>query len=271
MDFSYDKEQLLSLMREFYTLTRIKIVICDNQLRTLAEVPEENCAFCTALRRNPEAAKLCNASMVTGGATCRAKQCVNIYKCHAGLWEAISPIRIEGMIVGYVMLGQLRDGADEAEKERLHRYAAQWLPNLDFGNFDLPDVKQYDQVRAAAVLMESCVCYLLMHRVITGEAGHLALRINRYIGEHPADNLSVEALCERFSLSRNQLYRLSERFFGMPIARYVREKRIEAAAELIKSGVSVTEAATRTGFGDYTYFGKVFKSHTGKTPRMIRK
>jgi AraC-like DNA-binding protein len=52
----------------------------------------------------------------------------------------------------------------------------------------------------------------------------------------------------------------------MPIASYVRFKRLKQAEQLIKDGSSVTLAAERTGFTDYGYFGKLFKRYIGKTP-----
>ena len=43
------------------------------------------------------------------------------------------------------------------------------------------------------------------------------------------------------------------------------------AEKLLKEGMSVTTVADLLGFCDYGYFGKVFKSVTGKTPTDIKK
>jgi len=272
MFFHYDKEKLLDLMQEFYTLTKLKIVVYDNQFKIIAAVPQNDCAFCAALRENKKLVLKCNESDRIGSQACRTENKMNIYKCHAGLLEAVAPIRIEDVIVGYVMLGQvLEEGCSEAEKEKIISYTSQFEIDDVFGKFKQLTVKSYPEVQAAAKIMESCVCYLLMHRVITEEDGNSAFSISRYISENLAGDLTVDTLCSRFQLSRNMLYKISETFFGMPIAQYVRKKRIEGAAEQIKNGVSVTKAAEITGFCDYTYFGKVFKSIMGITPNTLKR
>ena len=51
----------------------------------------------------------------------------------------------------------------------------------------------------------------------------------------------------------------------------IAEKRIEKAIEYMKDeNVNLTEIAFLTGYDDYTYFSKVFKKITGKSPRDYR-
>ena len=57
----------------------------------------------------------------------------------------------------------------------------------------------------------------------------------------------------------------------MPIAAYVRQKRLAYAQQLIQNGMGVSVASEKAGFYDYGYFGKVFKKHLGCTPSEYRK
>ena len=109
-----------------------------------------------------------------------------------------------------------------------------------------------------------------MNQVIKESRGSIAFELNDYISENIGNRLIAGELCEKFKISRNALYKISDTYFGMPIAQYIIKRRIETATELIRSGVSVTEVAEITVFCDYGYFGKVFKKITGYAPTQVK-
>ena len=267
----YDHDKLLEIMKNFHIITGIKTVVFDNELKTIAAYPYEECAFCSALSKVPEAYKKCRESTVEGCLLCKEREKLNIYKCHAGLVEAVTPIRIGDIIVGYMMLGQVLDKADKDTKtDEIITYASQYIDDADF-YFSRLVCKNGEEIKAASKIMESCVCDLLINHVIKEGVGKVAFELTDYIEEHIAEDLSVKVLCEKFKISRNTLYRIADTYLGMPVAKYIRKKRIEKAEELIKSGMAVTEVSEALNFCDYGYFGKVFKAVTGKKPTDIKK
>ena len=249
MNFKYDKDKLLSLMYDFYILTKIKIVVFDINFNMVASVPSEDCDFCRELKKNTNESIKCENCMKEAGEICRKKNELNIYKCHAGLAEAIAPIKINDITVGFIMLGQILEQSDADSENRR---------NLT--------VKNTLEIKSAAKLMESCVCYLLMNDIITQNSDNLILDLMNYINDNLSSELTSQKLCSEFSISRNKLYKISKDYFGMPIAEFIRKKRIEYATQLIKQGTSVTTAAEMSGFCDYSYFSKVFKSYKGYSP-----
>lgn len=65
--------------------------------------------------------------------------------------------------------------------------------------------------------------------------------------------------------------RLFKQETGKNLMMYIAEKRIEKAIEYMKDeNVNLTEIAFLIGYDDYTYFNKVFKKITGKSPRDYR-
>ena len=53
---------------------------------------------------------------------------------------------------------------------------------------------------------------------------------------------------------------------------YIHAFRIEKAGILLRNTESsIAEIAESVGFDDFSYFAKVFKQHTGVTPREYRK
>jgi len=272
MNITYDMQQLNEIMNDFYSFSKIKIVLYDNEFNTITAVPFEESDFCAAIRKNPEGLCRCDKSSLCALKLCRQKNSLNIYNCHSGLIEAVAPIKLNGVILGYIMLGQI---LEEKEKNTKRQEFIDYANNLALEDvsdyFDRLTVKTFNEIKSAAKIMESCVCYLLMNEVIKEDSGNIAIALNRYIEENPRENLTVDAICKKFSVSRNMLYRISESFFGMSIAKYIKRKRLEKASELIADGVSVTEAAELTGFCDYCYFGKIFKTEMGVPPSKAHK
>ena len=272
MALAYNVQKIERLLQDFYTVSKIKTVLYGSDFQMIAAAPSHESAFCAALRTVPEAYARCEACTNHALSQCRRQNDLLIYRCHAGLIEAVAPLRRHDVIVGYIMLGQILQQEDTAERlEQTAQYAAGYLGEQAAPLLAELTVRRADEIRAATKLMESCVCYILMNKLIEEKRGGLVFELSRYIDENPAADLSTAALCEKFSINRNLLYRLSNEHFGMPIASYVRNKRLQCAKQLIRQGVSVTEAAEQTGFYDYGYFGKIFKQCVGSTPSAVRK
>lgn len=272
MSFVYDRDRLLALMKNFHIITGIKTVVYDHDLKVIAAVPEKECAFCTALGEVAESLQRCCESTAEGCRLSKARGGLNIYKCHAGLIEAVVPIYIEDVIVGYMMLGQVLAREDqEARGKEIIQYAEKYIGKDAERCFSELICKSDEEIRAAAKLMKSCICDLLMNRAIKERSGKAAFEITRYIQAHLSEDLSAYAISRQFNISRNTLYRISNAYLGMPIAEYVRKKRIERAEQLIREGMPVTRVAEKLCFSDYGYFGKVFKKITQKTPTEVAK
>lgn len=271
MNFTYDKQRLIEWMKDFYSLTKIKTAVYDNDFNYILGFPEKDSAFCTAVKSDSIGLTNCNLCTKKAIEEVRKKNSIYIYKCHAGLVEAVAPIKINGVIVGYMMLGQIFEKQNKAlNMDKIMTNIEKYSISHAKENINLLTTKSYSEIKAASKIMEGCVCYLLMNQVIKESRGSIAFELNDYIKENIGNHLTAGELCKRFKISRNALYKISETYFGMPIAQYINHKRIEKATELIREGVSVTDVADITGFCDYGYFGKIFKKITGVTPTQIK-
>ncbi len=91
-----------------------------------------------------------------------------------------------------------------------------------------------------------------------------------YINENLSNDLSVQHIADKFYLSRYYLMHLFKEEVGDTIHRYVLQKRLSNAAELIKSGMSANEAALQSGFEDYTTFLRAFTRVFHKSPGKLK-
>ncbi len=91
-----------------------------------------------------------------------------------------------------------------------------------------------------------------------------------YLRAHLTEDLSVDALAERFHVSRSGLMSRFKEATGCTIHQYVVQKRLIRAAELLREGASVRDAAAGSGFQDYSTFLRAFRKRYGVSPKELR-
>jgi transcriptional regulator GlxA family with amidase domain len=108
-------------------------------------------------------------------------------------------------------------------------------------------------------------------------AGQLASReplrdMQRWIAEHPAADLSVEALARAASLSPRQFARAFAAEVGMPPGRYVDQARLEAARRRLEDTADGVEQTARScGYGTPEAMRRAFVRALGVSPGEYRR
>ena len=132
---------------------------------------------------------------------------------------------------------------------------------------------------AAGLLADTCVLQILvaLNRAVSAapeEADPASYRfdpkmeeVTRYILAHLGEELSIDRLAGAFFLSRYYLMHRFKEVYGCSVHQYIRQKRLQQAAEAIRRDVPVLKAAEDAGFGDYSVFLRAFRAAYGKSPR----
>ena len=92
-----------------------------------------------------------------------------------------------------------------------------------------------------------------------------------YIMSNISNDFSLAGVADAIHLSPNYLSHLFKEEYGMTFVEYVHEVRIRRAAELLKDGGKIEDAARQAGFTDGKYFSKIFKKIMGTTPREYQR
>ena len=272
MRLRLDHERLSEMLRDFHSLSQVRIVIYDSNFQKVAAYPEHSSAFCSLLKQNPEFKQLCRRNEAEACAICRRSNSLYIYQCHAGLCEAVAPIKMNDVILGYIMFGQLR--RDDGDDAHLLDYAARYTTDqaLLESSFCKLKTRNDRQIKAIAGIMQACTSYLWINEMIRIDGENCIYLLTDYINQNLEEDLSVDALCSVLKVSRVKLYEIAHEYYGMSIAKYIRKKRISEAAKLLgEVGCSVREAAMRVGFYDYNYFSKAFKREMSLTPHEYKR
>ena len=90
--------------------------------------------------------------------------------------------------------------------------------------------------------------------------------IVRYLDRHLTEDISIDGLAERFYLSKYHMMRLFRRETGATIHGYLTERRLMLARELMKGGMSATDACFRSGWRSYSPFTRAYGKRFGSTP-----
>lgn len=97
-------------------------------------------------------------------------------------------------------------------------------------------------------------------------------RVVDYIDMNFAEPISTERIASELGYNKSYFCTNFKRNFGDNFLHYLREYRINVAAERIAGGArSLTEVAESVGFSDYCYFSRCFRRVKGVAPNEIRK
>lgn len=94
----------------------------------------------------------------------------------------------------------------------------------------------------------------------------------RYVAHHYAEPLRLEEVARQVGLSPSYFSGLFRRCTGMRFIDYVNQVRVRESKRLLSgSDFAIVDIAVALGFGDQSYFSKVFKKHTGVSPKQYRR
>lgn len=88
-----------------------------------------------------------------------------------------------------------------------------------------------------------------------------------YINSHYSEDLTLDFLSNHFFMSKYHLSREFNRLIGTSVHRYIIQKRLVMAKQMMSDGVASSEAYQLCGFGDYSNFYRAFKAEYQMSPK----
>ena len=90
--------------------------------------------------------------------------------------------------------------------------------------------------------------------------------IMEYLDKNLAEEIDIDALAERFFISKYYMMRLFQKETGTTIYSYLTQKRLLKARELMDGGMRATESCYTCGFHSYSSFTRAYGKYFGTTP-----
>ena len=101
-----------------------------------------------------------------------------------------------------------------------------------------------------------------------GTSDQVVDAVLHYINEHYSEPLTLDQLSEKFFISKYHLLRKFDAQVGTTVHRYILQKRLLNATQLLAGGVPPNEVCQYCGFGDYANFYRAFRAEYNQTPRQ---
>lgn len=140
---------------------------------------------------------------------------------------------------------------------------------------DLPHILTFDDMTSLAIQTNEIIDILANARIIEEKpVGSSISEKARDIIEKDFTNpmLGLYSIAEKLGISNSYLSTTYKATFGIGVAQYINQLRIDLAKELISStDMTVKDVALAIGFSSDISFIRVFKRHESQTPGTLRK
>ncbi len=318
MNVLFNQEQLLRLVSNLYTLTGIRANILDTQGHDIC-LSSDHAPFCERINATPEgharcvacdarAVKLC-ADRNSADSSCLDRNGCEFYcyRCHAGICEAILPIRTRNgePPLAYLICGQFLDDSPLEEQWENCRRTLDWWPandkNIHIKNAERRDparenseqngtdslsaaeelrqdffqFRQYTktELRAYLEILEALSSYIQQKEMILAAELTDLQKLSLFLDQHYKEKLSLASISSQLHIGRTKLCQLAKELSGgKTLSWLITQRRISTAKTLLlQSDQSISSVAEAVGIGDYNYFTKLFRAFSGCTPSAYRK
>ena len=107
---------------------------------------------------------------------------------------------------------------------------------------------------------------ITLERDSDSSADTLEYRILRYINNNLSSQISLDAICSEYYISKPHLCRLFKKATGSTVWHYITVKRLMIAKELLLKGEKPTAVHAQCGFHDYSSFYRAYLKQFGCSP-----
>ena len=272
----FNIEQLQNLLCDFHRISGIRITVFDGNLSELVSYPENCAPFCQLIRSTEEGRRACAICDRTACSIAAKRTSAYIYRCHAGLTEAIMPLWVSNTLVGFLLFGHIFAYENEVDGwNAIEKCCANYPVDKEKLREALKSSPQVtdEYIVSAAQILHATASFLVMQRMATLQEDSLASRLDAFITKHFCEEISASSLCREFSIGHSKLYKLSSQLYGCGIAEHIRSLRLQRAKELLihSKTMSIADIALHCGFADYNYFIASFSAQIGISPGLFRK
>lgn len=276
MKHIFDLKKLDELLKDYYTVTEIRITVFDENFNEITAYPKKRAVLCEKVR-SCEAIDLkcreCDRNACKMAAKAKTPY---IYKCHLGLTEIILPLIINGDVLGYLFFAHIFsfENINDGVKEVLNNIAKYGFDEKEIRSLcEKMPLKSNEYISSAANVLSAVAAYLCLQKITLSAKKELGDSIDEYIKENLSGYISADALCDLFGIGRTKLYSIIKDRTGCGLAEYVKSLRLLKAKDLLENepNVKISEVAEKCGFIDYNYFIANFRNAYGYSPKKYSK
>ena len=202
---------------------------------------------------------------------CKKRKEATFHICHAELIDLAVPIINEENIIGYILLGQIRQKQEfpvnapflKENEIDVCAFKKEYDNLIIFNNLDIKSI-----INLATILAK----YFLTEKIIKQKHIPTLQSVIDFIDANLEKDLTISYIEKQTYISKSSLYSLFHEHFHCTIKEYINKKRITRACHmLLYSNQSIEYISEFVGFSSGPYFPKVFKDIMKMTPTQYKK
>ncbi|MCG8477458.1 MAG: PocR ligand-binding domain-containing protein [Spirochaetales bacterium] len=264
-------DELLRIVRHISRVFGVRASVLDVNYNEIAPL-EENpiCRYCDIIQKDIGLLGRCRRNDRDQCMRAKVTGTVHSYHCHAGLTEAVYPLTVGEVCVGYIIVGQFRRthgipadilGRVTGDAERRLKEAHGALPLFD------PDTME-----SVLELIRIVSRYVIDHRLVSTRRHVLAGRLIDYVREHYRDNPTLQDAARYVRRSPSTVTHTLKAVTGKSFKKLLLATKIERAQrDLIDSpDLTIAQIAAGVGVSDPLYFSRLFRKLVGVPPSQFR-
>ena len=160
---------------------------------------------------------------------------------HAGLVDIAVPILYNDEILGYIILGQMKNETDFKEiKSRIDKFPVDILKMEEYYNslsyFD------YDRIESIAKIATMLTKYILLENMLKPAMGNKIQAVVSFIENNLCENLTVGNISKKVYISKSVIYKGFHEHFNCTLKEYVNPdgEKYKAMVEEIRKRLNFT-------------------------------
>lgn len=297
LEIPRNKKLFESIMQEYSVATDLASVLVNIHGQEISDYHNFS-EFCRLIRSKKEYRHLCQKCDLMGGLEASKNGCLSYYRCHAGLFDFSLPIIIDKQLVGFLLCGQIIVEDNKEQEDYINNICqvqSSWDNNIELQRaYDKIKRVSREKMSAAISLLDKISSHYLIKEISeqtsfstkakslkkTNEEKNLIeikskteiKKALNYIEKNLNKPISLEETANHVYLSHYYFSKLFKKEMNMNFVHYVNNKKVDKAKIFLLESKWPVEVISRSlGFGQTSYFCKIFKKYTDMTPADFRR
>lgn len=268
---NYDIKKINAILQDFYNATGINIDLLKEDFSPPGTNKRPPNNYCGAIHSTEKGKLSCLKSDRLLLEKCKKSKKPEMHICHAGLIDIAVPLIHDDFIIGYIILGQMKQETDFSKiADRIsHLPTTTAKMEIYYSQLSYFDVEKINSIINIASMLAK---HILLENMLNPRHVANLERAKTFIEENLEKPFTIKDLCDNINISKSVLYKTFHSHFGCTVNDYVKIKRIEQSMKLLKeTDLSIEEISQRVGFSSTSYYSRIFKGITGISPLRFRK
>jgi AraC-like DNA-binding protein len=267
-------EEARALVDSFARCFKVKINLRSSRMQEfIVGLQNPDSRFCRLIQTELHLRTRCEKQDEQMCSRCGGKNEMVAYSCYTGPVEAVMPVLVSGVKIGYAMVGQFRTRKVlPAEIQNLWRESG-LQPEILREAFSEQPYFEKAGLDSMLQLFSMLIKYISNERHISVSRNDITRDIVRWMDDHLTEDMSLDRIARAMRRSRSSISHTLKQKLNMTFKQLHTLERIEYFEQIVmlEPELSVQEGAFRTGFRDPLYFSRIYKKIRHNSPSQYIK